>query len=59
MIINKNEYIVLKTAALKAAENVQELTNIFQAIENRSKQASEKTSNYILERRKKDKYYCR
>lgn len=59
MIINKNEYITLKTAALKNADNIQEINVILLSIENRSKEASKKTTQYIMERRKQDKNYCR
>lgn len=59
MTITKTEYNALKLAALKAAETLQEITAICSNIENRSKEASKKTSLYILEKRKTNKFYCR
>ena len=59
MTITKTEYTTLKTAALKAAETVQQITDICNSIENRTKEASKKTSLYIMEKRKTNKFYCR
>ena len=59
MTITKSEYTTLKAAALKAAETLQEITAICSSIENRSKEASKKTSLYIQEKRKTNKFYCR
>ena len=59
MTITKTEYTTLKTAALKAAETIKEINAICSTIENRSKEASKKTSLYIQEKRKTNKFYCR
>ena len=44
MTITKAEYTTLKTAALKAADTLIQITAICSSIENRSKAASKKTS---------------
>ena len=59
MTITKAEYTTLKTAALKAADTLIQITAICSSIENRSKEASKKTSLYIQEKRKTNKFYCR
>jgi len=59
MTITKTEYTTLKAAALKAADNFKEITLLCSTIENRSKEASKKTSLYIMEKRKTNKFYCR
>lgn len=64
MTITKSNYLILKAAALYAAEIEKEifLDRVKIAIENTetaAADASAKTTAYILERRKKDKNYCR
>ena len=56
MILNKKEYETIKGAALKIAP---ELSTTFQNIEEKEKEKSKKTSLYILEKRKINKFYCR
>ena len=58
MTISKSNYLILKLAALQVGNNKQVLQAIEQT-EKAEKERSLKTSQYILERRKKDKNYCR
>lgn len=59
MEIKKAEYTTLKAAALKAAENLQEIAAICAGIEARADAASQKAAAYITEKRKNNKFYCR
>lgn len=59
MTITKKNYIILKQAALNAADNLQEILKAIQDTEKAAEIASKKTSQYILEKRKTDKNYCR
>ena len=56
MTITKQDYETIKGAALKVAP---ELSTTFQNIEEKEKEKSKKTSLYILEKRKSNKFYCR
>ncbi len=59
MTISKNNFLILKSAALKAAENDIQVIKAIEETEKAAEIASKKTSQYILEKRKTDKYYCR
>lgn len=59
MTITKKNYIILKQAALNAADNLQEILKAIQDTEKAAEIASKKTSLYILEKRKQNKNYCR
>lgn len=56
MTITKQEYETIKRAALITAP---ELSPTFTRIEEKEKERSAKTSAYILEKRKINKFYCR
>ena len=64
MTITKSNYLILKNAALYAAEIQKEIfldrvKTAIETTETAAADASAKTTAYILERRKKDKNYCR
>ena len=58
MTITKANFEILKNAVLRSAPSGLELKAI-EETENARKQASEKATAYILEKRKTDKNYCR
>lgn len=64
MTISKSNYLILKAAALYAAEIEKEIfldrvKIAIEATETAAAQASAKTTQYILEKRKTNKNYCR
>ena len=64
MTITRTNFEILKAAALYAAEIEKEIfldrvKIAIETTETAAADASKKTSAYILERRKKDKNYCR
>ena len=64
MTISKSNYLILKAAALYAAKIEKEIfedrvKNAIETTETAAAEASKKTSQYIMERRKKDPLYCR
>ena len=56
MTITKQDYDIIKRAALMTAPD---LSPTFNRIEEKEKERSAKTSAYILEKRKINKFYCR
>lgn len=64
MIITRTNFEILKNAALYAAEIEKDIfldrvKIAIETTETAAAQASAKTTAYILEKRKKDKNYCR
>ena len=63
MIITKTNYQILKNAALYAAEKepifADSVKIAIETTETAAAQASAKTTQYILEKRKTNKNYCR
>ena len=59
MTITKNNFMILRAAALQAAENKTQILKAIQETEAAAEIASKKTSLYILEKRKTNKNYCR
>ena len=64
MTITKTNFEILKAAALYAAEIEKEIfldrvKIAIETTETAAQEANAKTTAYILERRKKDKNYCR
>jgi len=59
MTITKNNFMILRAAALQAAENNTQILKAIQETETAAEIASKKTSQYILEKRKQNKNYCR
>ena len=64
MTITRTNYEILKNAALYAAEIEKEIfldrvKIAIETTETAAQEANAKTTAYILERRKKDKNYCR
>lgn len=64
MIITRTNFEILKNAALYAAEIEKDIfldrvKIAIETTETAAQEASKKTSAYILEKRKKDKNYCR
>ena len=59
MTITKNNFMILRAAALQAAENNTQIFKAIQETETAAEIASKKTSLYILEKRKTNKNYCR
>lgn len=57
MTITRKNFNILKEAAQKV--NTMLVNQAIFETEQAAEQASKKTSQYIMERRKKDKYYCR
>lgn len=51
--------MILRAAALQAAENNTQILRAIQETEAAAEIASKKTSQYILEKRKTNKNYCR
>lgn len=51
--------MILRAAALQAAENNTQILKAIQETETAAEIASKKTSQYILEKRKQNKNYCR
>lgn len=58
MTITRKNFDILKKAALSAANSLEVLQAI-EETENASKAANKKMTQYITERRKLDKNYCR
>lgn len=59
MTITKKNYITLKAAAVKAADNLQEVLKAIQETEQAAADHNEKMVEYITEKRKNNKNYCR
>lgn len=64
MTITRTNFEILKNAALYAAEIEKEIFGdrvkiAIETTETAAQEASKKTTAYILEKRKKDKNYCR
>ena len=59
MTITKKNYNTLKAAALEAADNLPEVLKAIQETEQAAADHNKKMTEYITERRKKNKNYCR
>jgi len=59
MTITKKNYITLKAAAVKAADNLQEVLKAIQETEQAAADHNKKMIEYITEKRKNNKNYCR
>ncbi len=59
MTITKKNYITLKAAAVKAADNLQEVLKAINETEQATADHNKKMIEYITEKRKNNKNYCR
>ena len=59
MTITKKNYLTLKAAAVKAADNLQEVLKAIQETEQAAADHNKKMIEYITEKRKNNKNYCR
>ena len=59
MTITKKNYLTLKAAAVKAADNLQEVLKAIQETEQAAADHNKKMIEYITEKRKNNKKYCR
>lgn len=59
MTITKKNYITLKAAAVKAADNLQEVLKAINETEQAAADHNKKMIEYITEKRKNNKNYCR
>lgn len=59
MTITKNNFMILRAAALQAAENNTQILKAIQETEQAAADHNEKMVAYITEKRKNNKNYCR
>lgn len=59
MTITKKNYLTLKAAAVKAADNLQEVLKAINETEQAAADHNKKMIEYITEKRKNNKNYCR
>lgn len=59
MTITKKNYITLKAAAVKAADNLQEVLKAINETEQAAADHNKKMIEYITAKRKNNKNYCR
>lgn len=59
MTITKKNYIILKQAALNAADNLQEILKAIQETEQAAADHNARMVAYITDKRKKDHNFCR
>lgn len=59
MTITKNNFMILRAAALKAADNLQEVLKAIQETEKAENDHNKKMVAYITEKRRNNKNYCR
>lgn len=59
MTITKSNYIILKQAALNAAENLQEILKAIEQTEKAENDHNKKMVAYITEKRRNNRNYCR